>query len=112
MRNDSAESDCEIFVLPVQCEQCAHVSQQSYILCKPMYCMDSTLQQYLNAIVVLLSILVGAVVAGFVLPTTGEAVNTGSVLLWTALFAVVIGGGVFMAFLRNRPGRIDGTVPE
>lgn len=74
--------------------------------------MDSTLQQYLNAVVVLVSILVGAVMAGFVLPTTSEAVNPGSVLLWTALFAVVIGGAVFMTFLRNRPDRIEGEMPE
>lgn len=62
--------------------------------------MDTQLQQYLNGFVVILSITVGAVLTGLVLPTTGEAVNTGSVLLWTAVSASLIGGSVYVLFLR------------
>ncbi|WP_435320649.1 hypothetical protein [Haloarchaeobius sp. TZWSO28] len=74
--------------------------------------MDALLQRYLNGFVVVLSILTGAVLTSLVLPTTGEAVNTGSVLLWTALFALLIGGGVFVALLRSRSEHRGDNVPE
>lgn len=63
--------------------------------------MDPELRGYLNGLVVLGSVLVGAFLTQLVLPTTGEAVNTGSVLLWTALFSLVVGGVVYLAFLRG-----------
>ncbi len=64
--------------------------------------MNSDLKRYLDAVVVLLSVGVGALLTSLVLPTTGEAVTTGSVLLWTAVFALLLGGGVSLAFLRDR----------
>lgn len=63
--------------------------------------MDSELRGYLNGLVLLASVLVGTFLAQLVLPTTGQAINTGSVLLWTALFSLVIGGIVYLAFLRT-----------
>lgn len=74
--------------------------------------MDSELQQYLNGIVVLLSVVIGAVLTALVLPTTGEAMNTGAVLLWTAMFALLAGGSVYLAFLRGRPARTDTDLVE
>lgn len=70
--------------------------------------MDTELQGYLNAVVVLLSIALGAIITGLVLPTTSEAVNTGSVLIWTAVFALLIGGSVYLAFLRTRSAPATG----
>lgn len=74
--------------------------------------MDPQLQRYLNGIFVLLSVLVGAVVTALVLPTTGEAVNTGSVLLWTAVFALLIGGITFKILLSDRADTVADDVPE
>lgn len=74
--------------------------------------MDRQLQQYLNGFVALLSVIVGAVMTTLVLPTTGEAVNTGSVLLWTAAFALVIGGITYGIFLRGRPGAPTTDISE
>lgn len=73
--------------------------------------MDTTIQQYLNGFVVMLSIAVGAILTSLVLPTTGEAVNTGSVLLWTTVSALLIGGSVYLAFLRTQvaPTAVDLT---
>ncbi len=74
--------------------------------------MDSQLRQYLNGIVVLLSVVVGGIMTALVLPTTGEATNTGSVLLWTAAFALLVGGTVFLTVLRGRPGGPELDVAE
>lgn len=74
--------------------------------------MDLQLQRYLTGIFVLLSVLVGAVMTALVLPTTGEAVNTGSVLLWTAAFALLIGGITYRVFLRDRSDNPRIDVPE
>lgn len=63
--------------------------------------MDTELRRYLNVVVVLLSVLVGALLTQLVLPTTREAVNTGSVVLWTGLFSLAVGGVVYFAFLRT-----------
>jgi hypothetical protein len=59
-----------------------------------------------------LSVLVGAAMTALVLPTTGEAVNTGSVLLWTAAFALLIGGITYRVFLRGRSSNPTINVPE
>lgn len=65
--------------------------------------MDTHLRQYLNGIVFLLSVVTGATLTALVLPTTGEATTTGAVLLWTAVFALLVGGSVYLAFLRGHP---------
>lgn len=61
--------------------------------------MDTELRRYLTVVVVLLCVLVGTLLTQLVLPTTREAVNTGSVLLWTGLFSLAVGGVVYLAFL-------------
>lgn len=86
-------------------DQCAQLSRKLQYLRQRCNYMDTQLRQYLNGIVVLLSIVVGAVLTALVLPTTGEAMNTGSVLLWTAVVALLVGGSVYLAFLRGRPRR-------
>lgn len=65
--------------------------------------MDTHLQQYLNGFLVLVSIAVGAILTSLVLPTTGEAVNMGSILLWTAVSASLLGGSVYVVCLRRPP---------
>lgn len=74
--------------------------------------MDAQLQRYLKGFFTLLSVLIGAVMTALVLPTTGEAVNTGSVVLWTAAFALLTGGITYGVFLRDRSGTLTTDVPE
>lgn len=74
--------------------------------------MDVQLQRYLNGFFTLLSVLIGAVMTALVLPTTGEAVNTGSVLLWTVVFALLIGGITYGVFIRDRSGTLTTDLPE
>lgn len=62
--------------------------------------MDAELRRYLNGVVVMLSIIVGALLTGLVLPASGEAVNPGSILLWTGLSALLIGGSMYWLGLR------------
>lgn len=69
--------------------------------------MDTELRRYLNGVVALLSVLVGGLLTQLVLPTTGEAVNTGSVLLWTALFTLAVGGITYLTLLRSRPPALE-----
>ncbi len=75
--------------------------------------MDTQLRNYMNGLLATLSVLVGAVLTGLVLPTTGEAVNTGSVLGSTLLFAGIVGGAVYLFALRRGvgEGRDDGETP-
>ena len=93
-------------------ESCVHVSQYRYDLNERIRTMDPRLQRYLNGFVTLLSVLVGAVMTALVLPTTGEAVNTGSVVLWTAAFALLTGGITYRVFLRDRSGTLRTDAPE
>jgi VIT1/CCC1 family predicted Fe2+/Mn2+ transporter len=74
--------------------------------------VDRHPQRYLNGVSVGLSVLIGAVVTALVLPTSGEAVSTGSALLWTAVFALLIGGITFESFLSNRAELVGDAVPE
>ncbi len=68
--------------------------------------MDTQLRNYMNGLLVAVSVLVGAVLTDLVLPTTGEAVNTGSVVGSTLLFAGIVGGAVYLFALRRG---VDGS---
>lgn len=69
-------------------------------------------KRYLNGFFIILSIAVGAILTGVTLPTTGEAVNPGSILLWTGVSALLIGGSVYWMFLRTSPSLPTGEVTE
>lgn len=74
--------------------------------------MDTQLRRYMNGLLVVLSVLVGATLTALVLPTTGEAVNTGSVLASTLLFAAIVGGVVYLVAVRSHGDGDDDRVVE
>jgi NhaP-type Na+/H+ or K+/H+ antiporter len=74
--------------------------------------MDRHPQRYLTGVAVGLSGFIGAVATALVFPPSGDAVNPGSALLWTAVFALLIGGITFENVLSNRAERVGAAVPE